>query len=244
MDEGSRIKEIEAKSWKGPQDHTTKSYTYSTIWEDYLCNNSVVQGMIKGKRIVNVGGGHGKEAESFLDKGASSVVLIDIAKGQLLSAKLRIIQKSISNLDLICSDAEHLPIKTKSFDIGLVFMALHHFPDHDKAINEIIRISHEIIFIDIMNCSLTKYLTKFGLFKKEWCGIEPNRINIDLIQSIFAKNNLSLEIQYYFIPPYYGKNLLISHLLFRLSRFFSETFLFNPAIGNCFGNVAIIRGYR
>lgn len=240
----SGIKEIEARSWKGPQDHTLESDSYSKKWDLYLLHNSVILSSLKGKKIINVGGGHGKEAEFFLGHGATTVALIDIAPGQLDSAKRRIIQKKIHNLDLFCGDAERLPFKNKTFDVGIIFMALHHFPNHELAVKEITRVSKDVIFIDIMNCSLTRVLTKFGFFKKEWCGIEPNRVDIETIQSIFSGNNITLNLQYFLIPPYYGKNKFISYILFRLSRLLSEIILSNMKIGKYLGNVAIIEGRR
>lgn len=244
MGRESDIKDIEARSWKGPQDHTTGFEGYSKKWDLFLLSNSCVLSNIKGKKVVNVGGGHGKEAEFILEHGAANVALIDIAWGQLESAKIRVIQKKIHHMDLFCGDAEKLPFKNKTFDVGIIFMALHHFPNHKMAVEEIIRISNDIIFIDILNCSLTQVLTKYGFFKKEWCGIEPNRIDIGSIQSIFTEKKMAFKIRYFFIPPYYGKNTFISYFLFRLSRSFSEIFLTNKKIAACFGNVAIIEGTR
>ena len=241
---GSGTKEIEGRSWKGPVDHTIQTQGYSKKWDDYLLNNKGILEKIKNKKIVNVGGGHGKEAEFFLENGARHVALLDIAKGQLDSAKIRIIQKDINHLDLFCGDAENLPFKDTAFDLGIIFMALHHFPSHEKAVKEILRISHDVIFIDIMNCTITRILTKFGFFKEEWCGIEPNRIDISDIQSIFHEKNIQLHVQYYFIPPYYGKKEIVSRSLFKTSRIFSQLLLTNTSFGNFFGNVAIIEGYR
>ncbi|MCQ8893269.1 MAG: class I SAM-dependent methyltransferase [Methanolinea sp.] len=241
---GSSTKEIERRSWKGPVDHTIKSQGYSEKWDDYLLNNKGILERIKNKKIVNVGGGHGKEAEFFLENGARHVALLDIAKGQLDSAKIRIIQKDINHLDLFCGDAENLPFKDNAFDLGIIFMALHHFPSHEKAVKEILRISHDVIFIDIMNCTITRILTKFGFFKKEWCGIEPNRIDISDIQSIFHEKKIQMNVQFYFIPPYYGKREIVSRSLFMISLIFSQFLLTHKSFGNFFGNVAIIEGSR
>lgn len=97
--------------------------------------------MIQGKTILNIGGGSGREAEYLLKNGAQFVLLMDIAPGQLKCAQLRTKNQNIKELSLILSNAELVPVKDNQFDIGFIFMALHHFPSHDAAINELWRTS-------------------------------------------------------------------------------------------------------
>ena len=131
--------------------------------------------------------------------------------------------------------------KDKSFDIGFIKLALHHFPDHEKAISEIIRVSNTIVFIDIMECSLTKSLNKIGLYKEEWNGIEPNRLNSKIIKN-FEKNNRGISIQYFFVPPYYGKSILLLTFIDSVSRMINFGLPKSNILSNFFGNVAIISG--
>ena len=244
MDKSLNVKKIEAESWRGPLNHDNplSHLQYATKWDNYLLNHSSALKNIKGLKIINVGGGYGKEAEFFIENWASLVAIVDIAKEQLISAKLRITQHNLKNIELFCNDAENLCFKNNTFDMGIFFMALHHFPDHEKAINQIFRVSKTVFFIDIMNCDLTKLLNRIGLFKEEWCGIEPNRIEINNIRSIFKKENKTMTIKYFFCPPYYGGNVIISQMLFNISLFLCKYFLKNEKIGCIFGNIAIIEG--
>ena len=243
----AEVKKIESESWKGPLDHIaqpiiSRSQKYSKKLDDYLIERSFFNIDLKGKKIINVGGGHGKEAEILLIHGAAKVALIDIAEGQLKSASMRIKQHNLNNQELFLSDAERLCFKDKSFDIGFIKMALHHFPDHEKAISEIFRVANTIVFIDIMDCTLTKSLNKIGLYKEEWNGIEPNRLNSEQVKQIFEKSGRDLSTQYFFAPPYYGKNFILLSIIDYLSRFINLGLPKSNILSNFFGNVAIITG--
>lgn len=123
-------------------------------------------------------------------------------------------------------------------------MGLHHFPNPYWAISELCRIaSNYVVLVDIMNPLITKILTFFGLFKKEWCGIEPKRLEERKIRLILNPQNVNITTIYLFNPPYrsYGDSslcaaikLLASVINFIMSR------LANKVLGLIFGNVAII----
>src|SRR2546422_824443 len=61
------------------------------------------------------------------------------ADGEKLKAKVRDFwnQKSC---DTQVADAERLPFASDSFDLGYAFGALHHSPDTEKAIEELLRV--------------------------------------------------------------------------------------------------------
>lgn len=195
------------------------------------------------KVFLNIGGGSGKEAEYLLSNGAKSVVLIDIAPEQLSSARVRIEQSSIHNLELIRCDSENLGIKDKSCDIGLIFMALHHFPNHQNAVNELCRTSKNVIIIDIMNCGLTRLLNVFGLFLKEGPLI-INRVKEESIREILQNNNVTYSIHYYFVPPYYGNTRFIITVIRYVEKTVNYIISKNRIGERFFGNIAIIEGRR
>lgn len=238
------IKKIEAESWKCDDyidDHSFKD-TYDGKWTNFLLKRSIDGNNLNSKTIINVGGGNGREAEFLIENGAKEVLLIDIAPGQIECAKLRKKKHNLYNLEVEWGDAEKLCHENKEFDMGFIFMALHHFPSHQKSISEIVRVSDQVIFIDIMNSGLTKLLTFFGLFKTEWCGIEPNRLEKKQLIQIFKDYNMEMEIEHFFYPPYYGDNSNILKLIRLFSKFINYM-IKNEIISNFFGNVAIIKAY-
>ena len=244
--DSEKIKEIEANSWKGISDidYVSKSplNIYNRKWKDLLLEKSLNTNL-NGKTVINVGGGHGEEAEFLIKKGAEKVLLVDIAPEQIKSAKVRKKEHELHNLYMEVGDAEDLNCDSNEFDLGFIFMALHHFPSHKKSITEICRVSKQVIFIDIMNSGLTKFLGHFGMFKEEWCGIEPNRLEEKFVNQIMEENGIEMEIEYFFYPPYYGNHLSVLRLIKLTSRIVNGIIGFR-IISSIFGNVAIIKGKR
>jgi ubiquinone/menaquinone biosynthesis C-methylase UbiE len=237
-------KKMEAEYWKGKKDHNNISETVAqernTRWEHNFLDTGINnKGIQKGKKIINIGGGHGKEAEYLLNNGASSVTIVDISLNQLTSAKMRCNQHNLKNLDMLLMDAENLGVKSKIFDIGLIFMALHHFPCHEKAILEVSRVSKHIIIIDIMNCGLTKFLNKFGLFLTEGPLI-VNRVKDDEVKKIFRMQNMSYSIKYFFVASYFGNSKILINILYFIEIIINFSMSKFSPFQKFFGNIAII----
>lgn len=233
------IKKIEAESWGSSQkdnDSNPLKKKYYITQNNFLLERSILNLNLDNKSVINVGGGSGFEAEYLIKNGVKSVLVVDIAPGQLKQAEMRKIENNLNNLYVELGDAEKLKHDDKTFDIGYVYMALHHFPNHDISISEICRVSHNIVFVDIMDSGFTKVLNIFGLFKTEWCGIEPNRLNEKEIMSILADQGMKNEIEYFFCPPYYN-----SKFFNFLKKIVNLTIRFQ-IISKFFGNIAIIKG--
>lgn len=239
------IKKIEAQGWKGPIDFdslpTSPSEIWKHKWNNFLLNKSIINLNLQNKAIINIGGGHGREAEFLINSGAKEVFLVDIAPGQIESAKLRKKNHHLNNLNIKMGDAESLDIESKKYDISYIYMALHHFPSHERSINEACRVSKEIVFVDIMDAGITKFLNLFGLYKEEGIGIKPNRLKEKEVEKFLDDNNMLMEIQYFFYPPYYGKNSF-NMVVLRFITKFINFFINIKLIASLFGNVAIIKG--
>lgn len=120
------IKKIEMKSWKGIKEFNSYPRSLaekcSQAQDIGLLERSIKFLDLHDKLVINVAGGHGKEAEFLVRKGTREVVLGDIALRQLFSAKIRKEKRGLEqNIELILLDAEHLPFKEKSFDFGYIY---------------------------------------------------------------------------------------------------------------------------
>ena len=93
-----------------------------------------------------------------------------------------------------------------------------------------------------MDCTLTKILNKFGLFREEWNGSVPNRLKVEELEEIFAENNKNLVISYYFVPPYYGNSVALLTVIDWVSRIVNLTLPRSRILSKTFGNVAIMSG--
>ena len=246
----NETKTIEMKSWSGSTEFglapSSTSERYDIEQDSFLLNRSVQSLDLHNKTIINVGGGHGKEAEFLLKKGAKTVALVDIATAQLLSAKNRQKKHKLEGLELVQADAEHLPFKPESFDLGYVYLALHHFPDHHRSISEISTVVKEgVIFVDIMSPLITKLLTCLGFCTKEWCGTEPHRLKGKEIKLIFHQLGINSNVKYFFAPPFLSfKNTWILRIIKYSSIVLNYVMLVHPKIARIFGNVGLIVGEK
>ncbi len=92
----------------------------------------------KGGRMLEIGCGLGSDLRGFA-RLEMQVTGLDLS---LNNAKLVKEGFKVLNLrgEALCSDAENLPFKDKSFDLVYSFGVLHHTPNTQKAIDEIYRV--------------------------------------------------------------------------------------------------------
>lgn len=241
------IKKIESKIWGCEViDFDESKLQLSDIYNDenfhFQFDSSLHNYDVNGKTVINVGGGHGREAEALLKAGASKVVIVDIALGQLKNALTRREKHGLTHLEVILGDAENIPIADKSFDLGFIFGALHHFPNHERAISEICRTSKEIRFLDIMDAPITRALNVFGLCQEEKHekSITPNRLNAREIEKFLQNQKIKMKVTYIFDPPYSGNNYIIYRIVKAISKIINSLMNKSKNMAYIFGNIGII----
>jgi SAM-dependent methyltransferase len=94
---------------------------------------------LKNKSIVDIGCGT-SEYLKWLADDCKKLVGVDISV-EMLKLCREDLGKSI---ELVAADALHLPFKDGAFDISTTFQALHHFPNLEKALKEMVRTSKHI----------------------------------------------------------------------------------------------------
>jgi SAM-dependent methyltransferase len=72
--------------------------------------------------------------------GAASVIAFDATEQMLEKAKSRCANAGLRNVDFKCGDAENLPFADARFDGVVTRLAVHHFADPQRALNEMSRI--------------------------------------------------------------------------------------------------------
>ncbi len=92
------------------------------------------------KRVLEVGFGAGTDFIQWLRAGARATG-IDLTAEALANLTERIRVYDLPDPDqILVADAEHLPFESNSFDLGYSFGVLHHSPDTEKAISELVRV--------------------------------------------------------------------------------------------------------
>jgi ubiquinone/menaquinone biosynthesis C-methylase UbiE len=91
-----------------------------------------------GKRLVEVGFGLGTDLFEFAKNG-SRVSGVDLTPRHLELASKRFELYGLA-ADLRLGDAEALPFEDESFDVAYSFGALHHTPNTQRALDEILRV--------------------------------------------------------------------------------------------------------
>jgi SAM-dependent methyltransferase len=72
--------------------------------------------------------------------GAASVIAFDATEEMLEKAKSRCAKAGLCNVDVKCGDAENLPFEDARFDGVVTRLAIHHFADPQRALNEMFRV--------------------------------------------------------------------------------------------------------
>jgi ubiquinone/menaquinone biosynthesis C-methylase UbiE len=94
----------------------------------------------RGKRVLEVGFGPGTDFIQWLRAGAQ-VSGIDLTQEGLDHLRHRIEVYGLPEPESIrVADAENLPFESDSFDLGYSFGVLHHSPNTEKAISELVRV--------------------------------------------------------------------------------------------------------
>ncbi len=94
----------------------------------------------RGKQVLEIGFGAGTDFIQWLRAGAR-VSGIDLTAEALANLTERIRAYDLPTPDqIMVADAENLPFKSDSFDLGYSFGVLHHSPDTEKAIGELVRV--------------------------------------------------------------------------------------------------------
>jgi SAM-dependent methyltransferase len=178
----------------------------------------------------------------LLKNGANTVTIVDIAPLQLKNARFRKEEHSLESLECVRAGAENLPFKDDSFDLGYIYLALHHFPNHSRSICEVCRVSREVIFVDIMNPALTRILTRFGFWRQEGCGITPHRLNEKDVENTLINQKLKPKVTYFFVVPSSTHNRSFTRGLISFFKLANQIVSRSRTVGLLCGNVAIISG--
>lgn len=91
-------------------------------------------------RVLELGCGTGDMWVNHLDilENGSNLVLTDFSEGMLESAREKL--KNNENIDFKIVDIQNIPFDDESFDIVIANMMIHHVPNLNKSLSEVLRV--------------------------------------------------------------------------------------------------------
>lgn len=101
------------------------------------------------KSILDIGSGTGRAIEFIQNNSNNEIKIIGIEPSEAL--RNQGYQNGLHKDDLIDGDAQCLKYNDGEFDLACAFAALHHIPDPNKAVSEMLRVSRKAIFISDSN---------------------------------------------------------------------------------------------
>jgi ubiquinone/menaquinone biosynthesis C-methylase UbiE len=113
-----------------------RALTYQKVYRQIVS----LTGEFERKTVLDIGCGTSEYHKWFI-RDCERFVGVDISKEMLKLCR----EDWGKAIDVVAADALHLPFKAEAFDTGMTFQALHHFPNWQKALFEMIRTTKQVI---------------------------------------------------------------------------------------------------
>ncbi len=141
----------------------SRFYTYLM---DYKFNRvtGLLSSPLSGKSVLDICCGSGMDSE-YLARAGARVVALDISPGAIERARTRG-QRFDVGFETVVGDAEQLDYPDQSFDYVFVHDGLHHLPDPEKAVREMVRVARSgILITEPAQAALTRMLIRIGIMQ-------------------------------------------------------------------------------
>lgn len=93
-----------------------------------------------GKEVLEVGVGAGTDFLQWVRSGAIATG-VDLTPAGIEHAEIRLKQYNLEANDLRVANCEELPFADNSFDLAYSWGVIHHTPDSEKALSELVRVT-------------------------------------------------------------------------------------------------------
>ncbi len=169
----------------------------------------------RGKKVLEIGVGAGSDFLNWVRSGCEAYG-IDLTEEALEHAKNRLQIENLSAQDLRVADCENIPHPDNFFDVVYSWGVIHHTPDTEKALAEIIRICRPGGRVKLMLYHRKSLLAYFFWIKHALLKGKPFRSRADVLyhhmESKGTKAYTEKEVRT-MLKPYAVKNLKIAPVL-------------------------------
>jgi ubiquinone/menaquinone biosynthesis C-methylase UbiE len=157
-----------------------------------------------GKRVIEVGFGAGTDFIQWLRAGAVASG-VDLTEEALANLTHRIHTYGLPDPECMkVADAEHLPFESGRFDLGYSWGVLHHTPDTEKSIRELVRVIRpggeiKIMLYNRRSLCTFHHWVKYGLFRgRPWLSFR--QVLWNHMESIGTKGYTRQELREMLLP--------------------------------------------
>jgi SAM-dependent methyltransferase len=202
-------------------------------------------GDLKGKRILLIGNGHSTKELSFLLQNPSALIYSDLSVNAVTNIKSRFeLDKYKNVVDFAAIDAHQLPFFDSSIDIVYGYGMVHHLPDIDLFLSEVIRVltmNGRAVFLDdayspIWHYSKQTILRPLMTYSHKKTGISPEDYRFSMTGG-FKESILADIIRVHGGLPWFARTSLLQYLWERMVDKLLPAKLVRPAMHRCIANV-------
>lgn len=150
-----------------------------------LKRNGFSKNIFEGKKVLDAGCGFGRLAFAMDHLGAERVIGLDVSKKAIETAIRFKTESSLDSIFFINGSIHDLPFDDESFDITFSMGVIHHMPDWETGLCELIRVTRKNGDIFLMNLNNDPG----GLY---WDVIDIMRIMMNGVEHKLAQDSLSI----------------------------------------------------
>jgi SAM-dependent methyltransferase len=154
---------------------------HRTFWE-HIYRYRFAAKFVKNRQVLDIASGDGYGARAFVEVGAQRVIAADIAPDACNLARKY-------NLDVVCANAEQIPLPKRSFDVVVSFETIEHLDNPEAFLDECVRVLRVggMLILSTPNREVYSELGKHNSFHLH----EFNRTELlELLESKFRKVRL------------------------------------------------------
>lgn len=209
------VQEFYDQQWDG-----THEYVFSRAMKEAIdCSYSFL-GVLSGQKIIEIGGGNGKQAFYFASRGAE-VTVIDISTESLKAIEQQAAQSKI-NLTAMQMDAEELHFSAESFDLVYINSLFMHV-NPQKVLQECSRVLKKggklVIVEPLQYAPLVQAYRLFSSYRM----MRPQYATLKMFQEGKKYFTEYRHREFYFLssgllPLFYLKYEFLHEIYYRLSR--------------------------
>jgi ubiquinone/menaquinone biosynthesis C-methylase UbiE len=188
--------------------HADADELYSN--EDRIIDQLASACPVKGRIVLEVGAGTGRDSVRLVNMG-SKVFVLDYAEGSLAVVRKEALAASVE-VHLVCGDATGMPFKDSCFDALFHQGLMEHFKDPARLLDENRRVLKKggIILVDVpQRYHIYTVVKHFLILLGRWFAGWETEYTVDSLERLVASRGFRVEFSYgdWMVPGLFYRGL-------------------------------------